>query len=114
MLVVQTLQQSLLTELNLLSREDISALAHLLSLAEQILSWDFSHHHILLGEVRFLFYLSQSQFSKILRFIRQILRKKSLKLLAPSSFFGQIRNLNPFVFKMLNKFISKHIEGTVA
>ena len=48
MLVVQTLQQSLLTELSLLSPEDISALVRLLSLAEQILNWDFSHYHILL------------------------------------------------------------------
>ena len=48
MLVVQTVQQFLLTELNLLSPQDISALIRLLSLAEQILSWDFSHYHILL------------------------------------------------------------------
>ncbi|XP_020623322.1 exportin-4-like [Orbicella faveolata] len=55
MLVVQTLQQSLLTELSLLSPEDISALVRLLSLAEQILNWDFSHYHHkrcpLLGEM---------------------------------------------------------------
>ena len=70
MLVVQTLQQFLLTELNLLSRDDISALARLLSLAEQILNWDFSHHHILLGEVRFLFVSSQCRISEILRFIQ--------------------------------------------
>ena len=48
MLVVQTAQQFLLTELSLLSPQDISALVRLLSLAEQILSWDFSHYHILL------------------------------------------------------------------
>ena len=42
------MQQFLLTELSLLSPEDISALDRLLSLAEQILSWDFSHYHILL------------------------------------------------------------------
>lgn len=48
MLVVQTVQQFLLTELSLLLPEDISALVRLLSLAEQILSWDFSYYHILL------------------------------------------------------------------
>ena len=47
MLVVQTLQQFVLTELSLLSPVDISALVRLLSLAEQILSWDFSYYHIL-------------------------------------------------------------------
>ena len=47
MLVVQALQQFSHTELNLLSREDVSALLRLLSLAEQILNWDFSHFHIL-------------------------------------------------------------------
>lgn len=42
MLVVQSMQQFLATELNQLSAQDISALVHLSSLAEQILSWDFS------------------------------------------------------------------------
>lgn len=47
-LVVQSLQQQFLhTDLNLLSREDILALLSLVSLAEQILSWDFSLYHIL-------------------------------------------------------------------
>lgn len=45
-LVVQSLQQQFLhTDLNLLCREDISALLSLVSLAEQILSWDFSLYH---------------------------------------------------------------------
>ena len=48
MLVVQAMQQFLLTELNLLSGQDISALVHLTSLAEQMLSWDFSNYDILL------------------------------------------------------------------
>ena len=46
-LVVHGLQQFLHTELNLLSREDISVLERLLCLAEQILNWDFSRNHIL-------------------------------------------------------------------
>jgi len=40
-------QQFLIIELNVLSQKDISALVRLLSLAEQILSWDFSYYHIL-------------------------------------------------------------------
>lgn len=62
-LVVQSLQQQFLhTNLNLLSREDISALLSLVSLAEQILSWDFSLYHILSENLkenaRYLLYVS--------------------------------------------------------
>lgn len=44
-MTVQALQQFLHVELNLLCREDILGLLSLVSLAEQILSWDFSHCH---------------------------------------------------------------------
>ena len=67
MLVIQALQQFSHSELNLLSREDISALVRLLSLAEQILSWDFSHCHILLHTIKNLLcplHNAQIQFRK--------------------------------------------------
>ena len=61
MLVVQSMQQFLATELNQLSAQDISALVHLSSLAEQILSWDFSKFDILLHFV----VLIHSPFTKV-------------------------------------------------
>jgi len=47
MLVIQNLQQFSHTQLNLLSRDGTLALVRMLSLAEQILSWDFSHNILL-------------------------------------------------------------------
>ena len=47
-IAVQALQPFVGVELSSLSRQDVVALVRFLSLAEQILSWDFTpHHHIL-------------------------------------------------------------------